>query len=92
VGLLDYAKLSGWKTPSAPNIGEGFVVLVHIPDSDGLPYQDTYLVGCSTHEEAEAKIKDLYPSESKMRLYVSPLRAEDTKDLKLARNEVREWQ
>src|SRR6266851_8320129 len=51
-----------------------------------------YLVGCSTHEEAEAKIKDLYPSEPNIKLYVSPLRVGDTKDLKLARNEVREWQ
>ena len=92
MGLLDYAKLSGWKTRSAQNTGEGFVVLVYIPDSDGLPYQDTYLVGCSTHEEAEAKIKDLYPSEPNLRLYVSPLRVDDTKDLELARNEVREWQ
>jgi hypothetical protein len=58
----------------------------------GLPYHDTYLVGCSTHEEAEAKIKDLYPSEPNIGLYVSPLCVGDTKDLKLARNEVREWQ
>ena len=92
MGLFDYAKLSGWKTRSAQNIDESFVVLVHIPGSGGLPYHDTYLVGCSTHEEAEAKIKDLYPSEPNLKLYVSPLRVGDTKDLKLARNEVREWQ
>jgi hypothetical protein len=92
VGLLDYAKLSGWKTPSAQNIDEGFVVLVNISGGSDLPYHDTYLVGCSTHEEAEAKIKDLYPLEPNIRLYVSPLRVGDTKDLKLARNEVREWQ
>ena len=67
-------------------------MLVHIPGGGDLPYQDTYLVGCSTHEEAEAKIKDLYPSELNLKLYVSPLRVGDTKDLKLARNEVREWQ
>jgi hypothetical protein len=92
VGLLDYAKLSGWKTPSAQDLDEGFVVLVNISVGSGLPYHDTYLVGCSTHEEAEAKIKDLYPSEPNIKLYVSPLRVVDTKDLKLARNEVREWQ
>jgi hypothetical protein len=92
VGLFDYAKLSGWKTRSAQSIDEGFVVLVHIPVGGGLPYQDTYLVGCPTHEEAQAKIKDLYPSEPNIKLYVSPLRVGDTKDLKLARNEVREWQ
>jgi hypothetical protein len=92
VGLLDYAKLPGWKTRSTHNIDEGFVVLVHVPVGSGLPYHDTYLVGCSTHKEAEAKIKELYPSEPNIRLYVSSLRVDDTKELKLARNEVREWQ
>jgi len=53
---------------------------------------DTYLVGCPTQEEAEARIKRLYPSEPNIKLYVSPLRGGDTKALKLARNEVREWQ
>ena len=90
MGLFDYAKPSGWKTRSAQNIDEGFVVLVDIPVEGGLPYHDTYLVGCSTHQEAEAKIKDLYPSEPNLKLFVSPLRVGDTKDLKLARNEVRE--
>jgi hypothetical protein len=92
VGLLDYAKLPGWKTRSTHNIDEGFVVLVHVPVGRGLPYHDTYLVGCSTHKEAEAKIKELYPSEPNIRLYVSSLRVDDAKELKLARNEVREWQ
>ncbi len=92
VGLFDYAKLSDWKTRSAKNIDEGFVVLVHIPVGSGLPYHDTYLVGCPTQEEAEARIKHLYPSEPNIKLYVSPLRGGDTKALKLARNEVREWQ
>ena len=84
--------MPNFRTRGAQNIDEGFVVLVHVPVGAGLPYQDTYLVGCSTYEEAEAKIKDLYPSEPNIRLYVSPLRVGDTKDLKLARNEVREWQ
>ena len=92
MGLFDYAKPSGWKTRSAQKIDEGFVVLVDIPVEGGLPYHDTYLVGCPTQEEAEARIKDLYPSEPNIKLYVSPLRVGDTKDLKLARNEVREWQ
>jgi hypothetical protein len=91
VGLLDYAKLSGW-TRSAHNIDKGFVVLVHIAVGSDSPYQDTYLVGCSTHEEAEAKIKELYSSEPNIKLYVAPLCVGDRKDLRLARNEVREWQ
>jgi hypothetical protein len=67
----------------------GFIVPVHIPAGGGLsPYRDVYLVGSLTHEEAEAKIKDLYP----IRLYVSPLRVGDAKGLRLARNEIRSWQ
>jgi hypothetical protein len=92
VGLLHFTKLSGWKTRSAQDLDEGFVVLVHVPDGSGLPYHDAYLVGCSTPEEAEGKIRDLYPSEPNVRLYVSPLCVGDTNDLKLAPNEVREWQ
>jgi hypothetical protein len=74
------------------NVDEGFVVLVRIPDGSALPYQDAYLVGCPTHDEAEARIKDLYPSEPNMRLYVLPLCVDDTKDLELAPNEVRAWE
>jgi hypothetical protein len=71
---------------------EGFVVLVHIPTGGGLlPYRDVYIVGCSTRDEAEARIRGLYPSEPDIRLYVSPLCTSDTKSLRLARNEVRPW-
>jgi hypothetical protein len=73
------------------NVG-GFVVLVDIPVGRGLPYRDAYLVGCSSHQEAAAKVKDLYPTEPDLRLYVSALRAEDTKGLKLASNEVSSWE
>lgn len=70
----------------------GFIVLVHVSFGDGVsPYQDTYLVGCATHEEAEARIKELYPSEPNLVLHVSQLGVGDTNDLKLARNEVRPW-
>lgn len=73
------------------NVDEGFVVLVHIPLGAGSPYRDAYLVGGSTHEDAEAKIKDLYPGEANIRLYVSLLRGDDTKGLELTSNEVRPW-
>jgi len=71
---------------------DGFVVLVEIPTGVGSPYRDVYLVGCSSHQEAAAKVKDLYPSEPNIRLYVSVLRAEDRRGLKLASNEVRSWE
>jgi hypothetical protein len=70
----------------------GFIVLVHITVGDGLsPYRDVYLVGCSTDEEAKARITNLYPSESNIKLHVAPLRIDDTKDLRLVRDEVRPW-
>lgn len=70
----------------------GFVVLVHISFGGELsPYRDTYLVGCTTYEEAEARVRDLYPSEPNLVLLVSPLGVGDMNNLKLARNEVRPW-
>ena len=70
----------------------GFVVLVHFSFGGGLsPYRDTYLVGCATQEEAEARVRDLYPSEPNLVLHVSPLGAGDMNDLRLARDEVRPW-
>jgi hypothetical protein len=71
---------------------DGFVVLVNIPFDSDSPYRDAYLVGCSSHQEAEAKVKDLYPGEPDIRLYVSALRPEDARSLKLASNEVRSWE
>jgi hypothetical protein len=77
---------------NVPEDDGAFVVLVHITVGGGLsPYRDAYLVGCATHEEAEAKVRDLYPTEPNLALYVSPLRVGDAKGLKLARNEVRPW-
>lgn len=72
------------------NVDEGFVGLVHIPVG-GSPYRDAYLVGGSTHEEAEAKVKELYPSEANIRLFVSLLRGDDTKGLELPSKEVQPW-
>ena len=70
----------------------GFVVLVHISFGDeSSSYRDTYLVGCATHAEAEARVRDLYPSEPNLVLHVSELDVGDLKDLRLARNEVRSW-
>lgn len=70
----------------------GFIVLVHVSFGGGVrPYRDTYLVGCATQEEAEARVRDLYSSEPNLVLHVSPLGVGDTNDLKLARDEVRPW-
>jgi hypothetical protein len=67
-------------------------VLVQITIGGGLsPYRDVYLVGCATNEEAEARVRNLYATEPKLELYVSPLRGDDTGRLRLARDEVRSW-
>jgi hypothetical protein len=56
------------------------------------PYRDVYVVGCSTHSEAEARIRSLYPSEPNLTIYVSPLQIGAAENLRLARDEVRSWQ
>jgi hypothetical protein len=56
------------------NVDEGFVVLVHIPVGGGSPYRNAYFVGGSTHEDAEAKVKDLYPGEANIKFYVASAR------------------
>jgi hypothetical protein len=47
----------------APYVSKAFVVLVHIPVENGLAERESFVVGCSTREEAEAEIRSLYPSE-----------------------------
>jgi hypothetical protein len=71
------------------HVPDAFVVLVHIPVENGAPQRETYVVGCSTREEAESRIKGLYPSESNIRVFASPLGASETETLKLAPNEIR---
>jgi hypothetical protein len=55
-------------------------------------YRDAYVVGCSTHSEAKARIRRLYPSEPNLTIYVSPLQIGAAENLRLARDEVRSWQ
>jgi len=52
-------------------VDEAFTVLVHIHGSGGAPGRETYVVGCPTREEAEARIRGLYPLELEVK--VSPL-------------------
>jgi len=37
-------------------VDEAFVVLVHIPRDNGETQRESYVIGCSTREEAEARI------------------------------------
>ena len=72
-------------------VDEAFVVAVHIPVENGPAQRENYIVGCSTREEAEAKIKSLYPGEPNIKLFASPLSATETKGFKLMAGESRPW-
>lgn len=73
-------------------VDEAFTVLVHIPVEGGAPQREAYVVGSSTREEAESRIRALYPSEPNIRLIATPLSAAETKGLKLMKGEFRPWQ
>jgi hypothetical protein len=47
------------------------------------------VVGCSTREAAEAKIKSFFPPEADVRVFASRLTSRETVALKLLSNEVR---
>ena len=40
-------------------VDEAFVVLIHIPVDNGAPQRESYVVGCSTREEAEADLRKI---------------------------------
>jgi len=69
-----------------------FTVLVHIPVDDGAPQRETYVIGCSSREEAEARIRHLYPHEPDIKLLASPLSVAEAEDLQLTAGEIRPWQ
>ena len=73
-------------------VNEALVVLVHIPLDNGETQRDSYVIGCSTREAAEARIRDLYPPESNIKLFASPLSATETTGLNLTAGEFRPWQ
>ena len=70
---------------------QAFTVLVHIPVDNGAPQRETYVIGCSSREEAEARIRHLYPYEPDITLFASPLSAAEAEDLQLTEGEIRPW-
>jgi hypothetical protein len=44
-------------------VSKAFMVLVHIPVENRLPERESFVVGCATRDEAEAKIRSLCPPE-----------------------------
>jgi hypothetical protein len=93
-------RLPSWKTDpfgahiaSMPEyVDEAFVVVVHILLDSGETQRERYVIGCPTRAEAEAKIRDLHPPESHIKLFALPLSASETKALNLTAYEFRPWQ
>ena len=71
---------------------EAFTVLVHIHGSGDAPQRETYVVGCPTREQAEARIRGLYPMELEVRVFATQLSATEAKEQKLMAGEFRPWQ
>jgi hypothetical protein len=72
-------------------VDEAFVLLVHILLDSGETLRETYVVGAATREEAETRIGYLYPPESNIKLFASPLSVTETKALNLMAGEFRLW-
>jgi hypothetical protein len=93
-------RLPSWKTGAfgahiarmPEYVDEAFVVLVHVLLDSGERQRERYVIGCPTREEAEAKIRDLHPPESHIKLFALPLSAAETKALNLTAYEFRPWQ
>ena len=73
----------------AQYVNEAFVVLVHVLLDGGETHRERYVIACSTREEAEARIGDLYASEPNVKLFASALSASETEELKLMPGEFR---
>jgi hypothetical protein len=69
---------------------EAFVVMLRIYGPNGFAEQAKYVVGCSTREAAEARIKSFFPPEADVRVFASPLSKRETADLNLLPNEIRQ--
>ena len=92
-GLLAGKRLTSGTIAGMPQyVDEAFVVLVHIPLDNGETQRESYVIGCSTREEAEARIRYLYPLEPNIKLFASPLTATEMEGLKLMAREFRPWQ
>jgi hypothetical protein len=70
-------------------LSKAFVVLVHIPIDTGLPERESFVVACSTREEAEAKIRSLYSCDLNISLFALALSATETERLDLSPGEFR---
>jgi len=73
-------------------VSKAFAVLVHVTAKNGPPQRESFVLGCSTRQQAEATIKALYPSEQTVRDFALALSATETEALNLIPGEVRQRQ
>jgi hypothetical protein len=73
-------------------VEKAFTVLVHVPVPEGgAPLRETYVVGCATREEAETRIKNLFPEVLDVGVFATPLSTAEAKSQKLMAGEYRPW-
>jgi hypothetical protein len=72
-------------------VSKAFVVRVHVPVENGLPQRESFVVACATREEAEAKIRSLYPPELDVGIFALALSVLETEALELSEGEIRRW-
>ncbi len=73
------------------HVSKAFVVSVHIAVKNELPKRESFVVGSSTREDAEATIRSLYRSDLGIRVFALALSATETERLDLAAGEIRSW-
>jgi hypothetical protein len=71
------------------DVSKAFVVMVHIAGENGLPERERFIVGSSTREDAEAKIRSRYTPELSIRLFALALSGIEAERLDLPAGEIR---
>jgi esterase/lipase superfamily enzyme len=73
----------------AEYVSDAFLVSVLMPRDDRAAHRERFAVGCSTREEAENRIRELYPSEANIRVFAVALSHCEAEGLKLTAGEYR---
>jgi hypothetical protein len=73
----------------AEYVNQAFLVSVLMPLDDRAAHRERFDVGCSTREEAEKRIRGLYPTGANIRVFAVALSHCEAEGLKLAAGEYR---
>jgi hypothetical protein len=72
-------------------VSKAFVVFVEVTVENDRTRRESFVVGCSTREEAEATIRDLFQSEQDVRMFALALSTLETEELQMTAGEIRSW-